>query len=216
MLLRAITLAALSVLVLGCQGDKSPNPPIHPNWNMDNVTRFDPQEKNAFFADLRAQRPLVEGTVSRGNLKADDHLYRGKDASGEWVETLPASRERGGDFTDSLAVQARGEQRYNIYCTPCHNDSGHGRGIVVERALELKDGDIGALGFTHPPDFRIDRLKSMPVGYFYNVITNGWGGMMPYKSQIHVDDRWAIAAYVKNMQDTPIPEDSPEFNWAKK
>ncbi|GMV42723.1 MAG: quinol:cytochrome C oxidoreductase [Myxococcales bacterium] len=172
---------ALAAIATGCRGQRFEDPPIHLNPNMDQQDRFDPQEPNPFFADKRAMRPQVPGTVARGSLHEDDHLYRGR-VGGELVTTLPA-----GIALDKKLLD-RGQQRYNIYCAPCHDQSGEGRGIIVER------------GLTPPPTYHSDRMRTAPVGYIYEVISNGIRTMPSYASQIPVEDRWAIVAYVRALQ----------------
>ncbi|MBZ0273266.1 cytochrome c [bacterium] len=172
-----LALAALA----GCQGQFSGKPPVHPNWNMDNVARYDMQEPSSFFADGRAMRPPVEGTVPRGFLKDDDAYWEGKDGE-RFIERLPDGIEL------TLALLERGRDRYAIYCTPCHDATGSGRGVVIAR------------GMLPPPSFTDPRLLQQDVGYFYNVITHGVRNMPAYAAQIPVADRWAIAAYVRALQ----------------
>ena len=192
------------MIMAGCQGDKTPKPPIHPNWNMDNVKRFDPQEPNYFFANNMAQRPFVEGTVARGQLRTDDHLDRGRDEADVYVNALPGADAQGKAFAWDDDFIARGKERYEIYCVPCHDAEGGGKGIVIQRAIKLAEGKSTGLGFNPPPSFHDDRLLKEPLGKFYDVITNGWGNMQPYKSQITNRDRWAVAAYVRAMQKTKV------------
>jgi mono/diheme cytochrome c family protein len=146
---------------------------------MYNQPRYKPLAESAFFADRRASRPLPEGTVARGWLRADQVLYQGK--QGPNLATalpMPLTRE----------LLKRGQERFNIFCSPCHDRTGSGRGMVVRR------------GYQPPPSFHIDRLRDAPVGHFFDVMTNGLGAMPDYASQIEVSDRWAIAAYVKALQ----------------
>lgn len=183
------TRAAASLLLVlwatGCRGNNSDVPPVHLNHNMDFQMRGDPQERNDYFADGRVMRPPVEGTVAQGHLREDDHLWRGRAPNGALADALPASLEL------SPALLDRGQQRYNIYCQPCHGELGHGNGPVTRRGG----------GFAVKPA-NLHQLKFLPVplGYFYDVATNGKGSMMGYKSQIPVEDRWAIAAWVRTLQ----------------
>ena len=203
MSIRAIVLLGAAALVAaGCQGDKTPKPPIHPNWNMDQTARIDPQEPFYFFENGMGQRAYVEGTVARGQLRTDDHLNRGKDAKDAYVDALPPQDEAGNAIVADAAFIKRGEERYQIYCAPCHNNDGNGKGIIIQRAMKLAEGNPEGLGFNPPPSFHDDRLLKEPLGKFYDVITNGWGNMQPYKSQITNRDRWAVAAYVRSMQKT--------------
>lgn len=141
---------------------------------------YQPLEENEFFADGRASRPLEPGTVSRGDLRADDALYTGK-VDGELVTEFP--------FDITAEVIARGQNRYNIYCAPCHSKLGDGNGMIVQR------------GVSRPPSYMDDRLVTAPVGHMYDVITNGYGRMYSYNQQLPVRDRWAIVAYVKVLQE---------------
>ena len=146
---------------------------------MYDQAKYKPLGESGFFPDHRAARALPEGTVPRGWLKADQKLYEGKQGH-DLVATLPMP------LTKELL--ARGRERFNIYCSPCHDRTGSGRGMVVRR------------GYQPPPSFHQDRLRDAPVGHFFDVMTNGLGAMPDYASQIDVPDRWAIAAYVKALQ----------------
>jgi mono/diheme cytochrome c family protein len=150
--------------------------------DMHDNARLRPLGASSFFEDGRASRPEVPGTVARGHLEEDDHLYRGK--VGDVVATtlpMPVTKE----------LLERGRQRYDIYCAPCHDRTGDGQGMVVRR------------GFRRPPSFHQSRLLEAPVGHFYDVVTNGFGAMQDYRAQVFdVRDRWAIAAYVRVLQRT--------------
>ncbi|MCO5044009.1 MAG: cytochrome c [Verrucomicrobia bacterium] len=138
-----------------------------------------PLQKSEFFSDERASRTLIEGTVARNQLHEDDHLYNGL-VNGEHATTFP--------FPITREVLLRGQERFNIYCSPCHDRAGMGNGMIVQR------------GFKHPVSFHDPRLQSSPPGYFYNAIKNGFGQMPSYADQIHVNDRWAIIAYIRALQ----------------
>jgi mono/diheme cytochrome c family protein len=157
----------LLFLLAGCRNDMHDQP------------RYRPLASSNFFSDGRASRPLVPGTIARGYLRTDTRYYRGRDA-GELVSEMPVK------VTRELLV--RGQERYNIYCSPCHGRTGDGEGMVVLR------------GFRHPPSFHQERLYNQPVGHFYDVITNGFGAMASYANRIAVEDRWAIVAYVRAIQ----------------
>lgn len=146
---------------------------------MSNQQRYKPLAENELFPNRMASRPLVAGTVARGHLNDDPHLYQGR-VDGEFATTLPMAVTR--DLLD------RGQQRYDIYCSPCHDRSGSGNGVVVQR------------GYQRAASFHVDRLRQSPPGYFFDVMTNGFGAMPDYRSQIPVADRWAIAAYVRVLQ----------------
>jgi mono/diheme cytochrome c family protein len=141
--------------------------------------KYKPLAESRFFADHRTSRALPEGTVARGWLRADQKLFEGKQGS-QLATTLPMPLTR--------ELLARGQERFNIFCSPCHDRTGSGRGMVVRR------------GYQPPPSYHIDRLREAPVGHFFDVMTHGLGAMPDYASQIPVNDRWAIAAYVKALQ----------------
>ena len=146
---------------------------------MDDQPRYEPLEASRFFPDGQSSRPRVEGTVARGELHADAALYTGK-TGGRLVEKPPVP------ITADLL--ARGRERYDIYCSPCHDRVGTGGGMIVQR------------GYTAPPSFHLDRLRQAPVGHFVDLMTHGWGAMPPYLPQVPAADRWAIAAYIRALQ----------------
>jgi hypothetical protein len=146
---------------------------------MHDQPRYEPFEASEFFADGRSARPLVTGTVARGFLEEDEHLHRGR-VGGELAELFPFAVDR--------AVLERGRERYGIFCTPCHDAAGNGNGVVVQR------------GFKHPPSFHIQRLREAPPGWFFEVITKGYGAMYDYADRVPPADRWAITAYVRALQ----------------
>jgi mono/diheme cytochrome c family protein len=148
--------------------------------DMHDQPKYKPLRESDFFADKRASRPLVAGTVARGSLREDALLYTGKLESGMPTAELPMP------VTSELL--ARGREQFQTYCTPCHGRTGAGDGMIVQR------------GFKRPSSFHINRLRMMPVGYLYDVITNGFGAMSDYSAQVTVKDRWAIAAYVRVLQ----------------
>jgi mono/diheme cytochrome c family protein len=171
---------ALLLLLVGCRGSTSDLPPVHINPNMDFQQKFEAQEANPLFADGRAMRPPVPGTVARGFLRASTPYYTGLDEAGTPVVTMPV------DLT--LALVTRGRQRYNIYCSPCHGRAGDGQGIVIAR------------GFVPAPSYFEQRLIDAPDGHLYDVITNGYNTMPSYAQQIPVQDRWAIVSYIRALQ----------------
>lgn len=134
---------------------------------------------STFFADGAGARPLVNNTVARGHLNDDVLLETGKQGADD-TTVFP--------FPVTDQVMARGQQRYNIYCSPCHGQSGNGDGMIVRR------------GYRRPPNYNEERLRTAPIGHIYDVITNGFGAMPDYQTQIPVKDRWAIVAYVKALQ----------------
>jgi mono/diheme cytochrome c family protein len=139
----------------------------------------EPFEASQFFANGMSARPLVPGTVARGQLREDDAFYTGS-VDGKYVEELPVP------LTPELL--ARGRERFDIYCSMCHGPTGRGDGMIVQR------------GFKQPPSYHTDHLRNAPVGHFYDVITNGYRTMMPYNIQVEPRDRWAIVAYVRVLQ----------------
>jgi mono/diheme cytochrome c family protein len=146
---------------------------------MADQPRYKPLAQSAFFGDDRSARPLVPGTVARGYLNADEQFYTGK-SGGEPITTLPVP------LTKELL--ARGQERFNIFCSPCHDRTGNGEGMIVLR------------GYRPPPSYHIDRLRQAPVGHFFDVMTNGFGAMPDYATQVAPADRWAIAAYIRALQ----------------
>jgi mono/diheme cytochrome c family protein len=164
---RLLLVVASCAFLAGCRQD------------MHDAPRYEPLEASTFFADGRGSRTLVANTVPRGMLREDEHLYQGK-VDGQLTDTFPMP------VTDQ--VMARGRERFNVFCAPCHGRTGQGNGMVVQR------------GFRAPPSFHDERLRTAPVGYFYDVQTNGFGAMSDYAAQVPVADRWAIAAYIRALQ----------------
>lgn len=172
----------------GCRGMKSEAPPIHPNLNMDFTQRFEAQEPNPFFADDASMRQPVAGTVGRGALRTTENapFYYGRTADGGFVEDVPV------EVTPALVE--RGQDRYNIYCTPCHGYAGDGRGIVMV-------GNNGqGYGYTPAPSYHNDVLRDRPDGYIYDVILNGVNTMPSYGHELPPSDRWAVVAYIRALQ----------------
>lgn len=178
---RAVMGAIVFLWLSGCQQEMAKQP------------RYEPLDRSEFFDDQRAARPLVEGTVARGFLREDDHLYRGL------IDGKPAAA-----FPFPIDKQAllRGQERYNIFCAPCHDQIGTGQGMIVRR------------GYRPPASFHSDRLREAQAGTFFHNITKGFGSMPDYAEQITPEDRWAIIAYIRALQlsqnarlsDLPEPE----------
>jgi len=161
-------LGLLAVLALaGCRQDMQDQP------------RFKPLAESDFYSDLRSARPPVEGTVARGQLHEDTYFYSGKlgNNPGDYMP-----------FPVTGDVLARGRERFNIYCAPCHSRTGDGNGMIVQR------------GFRAPPSYHTERLRKAPLGYFFDVMTEGFGAMPEYASQIPARDRWTIVAYIRALQ----------------
>ena len=146
---------------------------------MADQPRYEPLQKSEFFDDQRAARPLLEGTVARGQLRDDDHLFEGV-VDGKPADTFP--------FPIDKQVVLRGQERFNIFCAPCHDRVGTGNGMIVRR------------GFRAPPSFHIDRLRQTEAGRIFQHITKGVGVMPDYAQQIPAEDRWAIIAYIRALQ----------------
>jgi len=187
---RAYSIILAALVLVGCRQDMHDQP------------RFKPLAKSDFYADLRSARPPVDGTVARGQLHEDSYLYTGK------------FRNNPGDympFPVTADVLARGRERFNIYCSPCHSRLGDGNGMIVQR------------GFRAPPSYHTERLRKAPLGYFFDVMTNGFGAMPEYATQVPPRDRWCIVAYIRALQlsqgatvsDVPpgqkIPSEPPAF-----
>lgn len=147
--------------------------------DMHNQPKYRGLRASAFFADGSSARPLVEGTVARGTLQEDEAFFTGK-LNKVTVKELP--------FAVDEQVLDRGQERFNIYCTPCHGRTGAGNGMVVQR------------GYRQPPSFHIDRLRQADAGYIFDVMTNGFGVMPDYRVQVSPRDRWAIVAYIRALQ----------------
>jgi mono/diheme cytochrome c family protein len=157
----------LCALFAGCRQD------------MHNQPKYRPLRASDFFPDGSSARPAVEGTIARGTLQTDAAFFTGK-AGALLVNELP--------FPVTKEVLDRGEERFNIYCSPCHDRTGNGNGLVVQR------------GYPKPPTFHIERLRKIEAGYFFDVITNGFGRMPDYKAQVTPRDRWNIVAYIRALQ----------------
>lgn len=178
------------LLLAGCRQDMHDQP------------KFKPLAMSDFYSDLRSARPPVEGTVARGQLHEDTYFYTGKmgNSPGDYMP-----------FPVTESVLARGQQRFDIYCAPCHSRLGDGNGMIVQR------------GFRRPPSYHTERLRKAPLGYFFDVMTNGFGAMPEYASQIPPRDRWNIVAYIRALQlsqnaisaDVPagqkVPSEPPQF-----
>jgi hypothetical protein len=147
---------------------------------MQDQPKFIPLRQSDFFPDRRSERPLVDGTVARGHLNDDALFYTGKGPDGTPANEFP--------FPVTKPVLVHGQERFNVYCAPCHDGLGNGLGMIVRR------------GYRRPPSYHIDRLRTAPDGYFFDVMTNGFGAMPDYAAQIPTADRWAIVAYIRALQ----------------
>jgi cytochrome c553 len=160
-------MGVLALLLSGCRLDMHLQP------------KYLPYEPTDFFGDGRSERQPVPGTVARGQLRVDELFYSGTE-NGVEANRFP--------FPITRADLERGRERYNVYCTPCHDYTGSGQGMIVQR------------GFPQPPSYHITRLREMPVGHFFQVMTNGFGAMYSYAARIEPADRWRIAAYIRVLQ----------------
>ncbi|MFL6464127.1 MAG: c-type cytochrome [Bryobacteraceae bacterium] len=147
--------------------------------DMHNQPRYKPLAGTDFFGDRRSARFTIDDTVARGQLRLNDARYTGKENEKD-VTAIPIQISR--------ADIVRGQDRFEIYCSPCHGRVGDGRGMIVLRGLR------------QPPNFHDERLVNAPIGHFFDVITNGYGAMFPYASRVANDDRWRIAAYIRALQ----------------
>jgi len=162
-----IILAIATVFTTACRQD------------MHNQPRYKPLAATDFFGDGRSARPSIEDTVARGQLRIDQARFTGKE-NGKDVTAIPIQIAR--------ADIARGQERFNIYCSPCHGRLGDGHGMIVSRGLR------------QPPSYHDPRLVNAPIGHFFDVMTNGYGAMYPYNARVAVDDRWRIASYIRALQ----------------
>jgi mono/diheme cytochrome c family protein len=180
----------LLVSVMGFRGMTATRPPIEVWPDMDHQAKYKPQAESKFFADGRADRPIPAGAVPRGHstqadasfLRADDVHYAGKNADGSFVRGFPASLEI------NRELLSRGQERYQIYCAPCHGALGDGNGITK------------SYGMVATPTYHDDRLRGMAEGEIYNTITHGKNTMFPYADKLSPDERWAVVAYVRALQ----------------
>jgi len=188
-----LTLVLVMVAVVGCsQHSTSEDPPIHLVQNMDDQLKVKPQSESKYYADGLAMRTPIEGTVARGQHHPDSaFFYTGMDNE-RYLKVNPRSDDDG--------LLARGEERYRIFCEPCHGAVGGGKSIMVEKKMPP------------PPSFHEFRLRDSADGYFFHVISNGLGNMPPYKYQIPPKDRWAIVSFIRALQGEhpAAPNSTPE------
>ena len=180
--LRAATLLLFACVVVGCtQGRPKEKPPIHLNLNMDFQNKYLPQEQSKFFENGMTMRLPVPGTVARGDTAFLHKAYfMGLDDRDSAIAKIPIPID--------MQLLERGQERFNIFCSPCHGRTGNGQGIVVKR------------GMLPPPSFHDPRLLAVSDGYIFNVITHGIRNMPAYGPQVPVHDRWAIISYLRALQ----------------
>ena len=169
-LLRNIVIAVAALSIAGCNTDM---------WVQQKTA---PLSQSDFFSDGQSARPLVPGTIPRGHLREDGVFYTGIE-NGKWVDKIPVPV--------TMDLLKRGRDRFDIYCSPCHGRLGDGKGMIALRGYQLKR-PVG--------NYHSERLMKMPVGHFYDVITNGYGAMYSYASRIEPQDRWAVVAYIRALQ----------------
>lgn len=164
---RIACLGGIALTLAGCRLDMHIQP------------KYLPYDETDFFGDGRSERAPVSGTIARGQLRADELLYTGKE-NGVVADEFP--------FPITPADLQRGREEFNVFCTPCHDYTGTGNGMIVQR------------GFPAPPSYHIDRLRQAPAGHFFGVMTNGFGRMFSYAARITPEDRWRIVAYIRVLQ----------------
>jgi mono/diheme cytochrome c family protein len=147
--------------------------------DMQDEPKYTPLEPSSFFLDGRSARPIPAGTIARGHLNDVDAFHTGA-VNGQFLDTIPVALSR--------PMLQRGQQRFDIYCSPCHGRLGDGIGMIAKR------------GFKIPANLNDDRLRQAPPGYLFQVISNGYGAMPDYGGQINAEDRWAIVAYIRALQ----------------
>ncbi len=164
----ALAVLGCALFAAGCRQD------------MHDAPRFTALQQNPFYADQRSARPLIDGTVARGQLRANDVFYTGMTAPSTPVALIP--------MAVTHETVERGRDRFNVYCAPCHSRTGDGNGMIVQR------------GYKQPPSLHDPRLRAAAAGYFYDVMTKGFGQMPDYAAQLQPKDRWAVVAYVRALQ----------------
>ncbi len=184
------------IIAAQARAHTSPNLPINIIQDMDLQAKFKAQSENELFADKRSQRPQIIGTVARGESYLDTHFNEGV-VDGQWVVATPSQ------LPLTTKLLQRGQERFNIYCTPCHGYSGAGDGTINQRALELVsnvDGPVNGTVWVAAKSLHDATVTIQPLGQLFNTVTNGVRNMAGYGSQIPVEDRWAIVAYVRALQ----------------
>lgn len=184
---KLLGLAMLAASIAGCHTDM---------WRQP---KTQPLDLSDFYSDGQVSRPLIPGTIARDHLRLDEGYYTGA-ANGKWLDVIPHK-------VDKKFIE-RGQDRFNIYCTPCHGRLGDGQGMIATRGFTLR---------RPVASYHTDRLRKMPVGYFYDVITNGYGAMYSYASRVEPEDRWAIVSYIRALQlsQHALPSDADPTELAK-
>ena len=194
-----LALTAVALFTAGCHTDLWVQPHLRPQTYSD----------FAGFSDHSTSRPVVPGTVARGEAM-DDIGYTTGRTNGKYVTDIPVTQALADYKKDGLRVRTfkefllRGQERFTIYCTPCHGQLGDGNGMIAQRGFAIR---------RQPASYHTDRLRKMPIGHFFDVMTNGYGTMFSYAARVQPDDRWAIAAYIRVLQqsqDVPATQLTPE------
>ncbi len=172
------------ILLAGCRGTPFEGPPLHLVLDMDDQPKIEASEPSLFFQDRAGMREPVPGTVARGELRTNNAFYQGKDAHGQLIGKNP--------LRISESLLKRGQDRFNIYCSPCHGASGGGRGIVAVRGIPL--------GQVPPVDLHNEELQAQPDGHYFDVISNGIRNMYSMRHLVPTSDRWAIVYYIRALQ----------------
>ena len=202
----AAALAAGSLA--GCREQSSDEPPVLLERNMYDQERYNPESYSQFFDDHRTMRTPVEGTVARDRYEDDPEVATGllPDKTG-YVMAIPQTYvQRSGGMEKVLA---RGQERFNIYCAPCHGRTGDGKGMVVCKRDNPAD-PCQSRGFAPLPNYEDPRLRQMPDGQIFATITHGVRTMPAYGPQVPVADRWAIVAYVRALQLSQMAQATPQ------
>jgi hypothetical protein len=209
-----LSAALLASAVAGCRGQTSSDPPIALERNMYDTERYNPEQYSTFFGDHRTMRTPVEGTIARDRYEDDPEIATGllPDNSGYVLTIPPAMVQREGGMEKMLA---RGQERFNIYCAPCHGRTGDGKGMVVCKRDKPSD-PCESRGFPPLPSYEEARLRQMPDGQLYATITHGVRTMPAYGPQIPIKDRWAIVSYVRALQLSQLAEAKPSQPEPKK
>lgn len=200
--------------IAGCRGQTSDDPPIMPERNMYDTERYNPESYSQFYPDHRTMRSPVEGTVARDRYEDDPEMATGllPDKSGYAMTVPQAAIQRAGGLEKMLA---RGQERFTIYCTPCHGRTGDGKGMVVCKRERVTD-PCESRGFPPLPSYEDPRLRHMPDGQLFATITHGARTMPAYGPQIPIADRWAIVSYVRALQLSQMADSSSQPTEPKK
>jgi len=180
----AIAVAAVAAMA-GCRGGISEDPPFHLIPDMDDQPKFKAQAANEFFSDGRAMRPLVDGTLAQGQFHEDEGPYTGKNPDGSFLSRVP--------YAVDEKLLARGEERFNIYCSPCHDKTGSGAGLVVKRPTPERS-------YPTPINLASEHTRSLRDGEIFDIVSNGVRNMPSYRTQVPAADRWAIVTWVRVLQ----------------